>query len=153
MRGATNRTKDGLYCVFLEYDNILLGYVEDELKRLQDQFGLSDFIILESSKDSYHCYCFDKVSYVLYRQIQDNATIDKKWVTFPIQHGTHNWVLRYTAKKKEKPQFISHMLSPYNRYQKSLPHIRLVEKIINRPIENRIACDTESELYIGGYYV
>lgn len=152
MRGITNRTKDGLYCVFLEYDNIILPYVEDELKRLQAQFELSAFLVVKSSKNSYHCYCFDKVPYKLYREIQDNATIDKKWVSFPINHGTHNWVLRYTPKKNNRIKPIRIVYSEHSKYQQSRPHLLLVEKIFNISLKSH-NLDTESNLYIGGYYI
>lgn len=152
MRGKTNRTKDGMYCVFMEYDHILLEYVQDEVKRLQEQFMLGDFVIVKSSSNSYHCYCFDKVFLWDYLDILSKSSVDPKWRSFPLAHGTHNWVLRYTAKTRERPSFVRILRSTYKHYEQSRPHILLFEKLLNVELRKE-TIDKEQEMYMAGYYI
>ena len=52
--GYTNRCKDGMYCICLDYDNVELEWIYPELERLQQDFNLGTFYIFRSSDSSYH---------------------------------------------------------------------------------------------------
>ena len=69
-------TWDGYYIVGIDYDKFRIDFLKVELKKLQKDFGLSDFWIVETSKEKYHAICFDKVPVLTYRKILDNTHAD-----------------------------------------------------------------------------
>ena len=105
---------DGKYIVFLDYDRMPLEWVETELQRLQSDFSLGNFYVFESSKDSYHAVCFDKLTLGEYVTVLKNSSVDPKYIDVPLNWGKKIWTLRLTD--KEKPiKFIKTILTPQFR--------------------------------------
>jgi hypothetical protein len=114
----------GQYIIFLDYDNIILASLFDEIKYLQKKYELSNFYILKSSQkeNSYHCICLDKINYQTLRNIINETSCDEQYKTMPISLE-HSWVLRILPKNKSlMPKLIKIIKSPYNKRNKSLAH-------------------------------
>lgn len=132
IKGISNRTKDGMYVLFIEYDHLELKDIINELIRLQKSFHLSDFYIFKSNKgNNYHTYCFDKLMYREFRPIIEQTTTDKNWYVYPLRYGTKKWVLRLTEKFGFKPKHIYTLKSPYHIREKSTPHLQLISSYFN----------------------
>ena len=101
INGYTNRTKDGLYCVFIDYDDLELKWVMQEIERLQKDYRLSTFYILESSPGNFHAVCFDKLSLGEYLTVLRNSSVDPRYMDVPLKHGKKIWTLRATGKNSE----------------------------------------------------
>lgn len=150
--GYTNRCKDGKYIIFLDYDNVELEWIENELKRLQIDFRLGDFYIFRSSEESYHAVCFDKISYSCYINILRNATVCQDYINVPMRWGRKIWTLRLTDKDDVPIKFIK-MLVGDNYYEMSSAHVKLLSKLfidIKFDLDNK-RLDNEKELVLSRY--
>ena len=139
-KGVYDRCEDGYKVLFADYDNIKAEYVIGELIKLQEKYGLSDFIILESSINCYHAVCFDKLSVEENNQILSELSIDvlyKKSLDW--DKGAR--VLRIESKGRvQKPKYIYTLKSKYHLRDKSNAHIIFFKRwygIKNVNIKNR----------------
>src|SRR3990172_1582517 len=106
---------DGLRVLFLEYDEKLrYDWLIAELKRIQQEFKLSNIYIFESSKDSYHCFCMDKLTSKEINTIVDTTSAD---YAFRKNH-VYDYVSRVLriAKKGDKPmpKYLEALKSDFN---------------------------------------
>jgi hypothetical protein len=96
--GLSSITEDGYHVGFIDVDDYNFKKLIKNLKRIQNQFNLSDFYILKSSKNSYHCICLDKFSLGgwidVLRAFDNKNTI--QYQRFGLSRG--RFVLRITAK-------------------------------------------------------
>lgn len=100
VEGYSNATEDNRYIVFLDYDNLPLDRIIREAQRLQTDFNLGTFYIFQSSKDSFHAVCLDKLHYAHLLTVMRNATIDQNYIDVPRRWGQKIWTLRLTPKDK-----------------------------------------------------
>jgi len=152
MYGYTNRCKDGRYIVMLDHDNIDLHYLEEELKHLQEHFQLSNFYVFQSSTNSYHSVCFDKVTLSQLVTILKNSSVDPNYINVPLHYGRKMWTLRVSEKNSVSVQYIKTIMSSANRYEKSHAHIALVQQLFKIAINNTHA-DKEKDLVLSTYLV
>jgi len=115
--GYTNRCKNGRYCIFLDYDNVDLNLIKPELEHLQINFNLSSFYIFQSSENSYHAVCFDKVNLHEYIQILRNSSVDPRYIDVPLNFGKKVWSLRLSDKDNNSVTFLDHI------------HAKIVEEV------------------------
>lgn len=126
--GIQDICQDALRVLFMEYDHKLQkDYLIYELKRIQKKRKMSNIYILESSKDSFHCYCCDKFTSHELNQILKETSCDDAFIG--------NWkydycskVLRVTEKgSKDKPKYIGVLKSKYDQREKSYAHLQFLK--------------------------
>lgn len=101
VEGYTNRTDDGKYTLFLDYDKYKVEWIEEELKRIADFYGLDHFFLLESSDKSYHVVSLCKMSARTFRNIIYQTGCDPAFRAVPNLVTYRSWVLR-TFEKGDK---------------------------------------------------
>lgn len=134
--GITNRTKDGMYVVFLDYDMMPQEWVTSELLAIQKEFKLSDFLILQSSKESFHAVTFDKVTRERYEQILHRSSCDPGYKKVPWIFGRRVNVLRVTEKKGVQIRHVDTLKSDFNVREKSLAHAQFFCNMYSLPLPN-----------------
>lgn len=151
--GITNRTYDGFYIPFFDYDRLKLEWIIPELRRFQEDYHLSEILIFESSKEHYHAICFDKLTLRQYLQILNQSSCDKNYQEVPLKYGQKIWSLRI-SKKEQYPRFIN-ILQPLEKslYLKSQSHITLINKIHNIIINQENSDKKEQNIYTCKYKV
>lgn len=128
--GVQDWTDDGKRIVFLDYDGDLrLEHLEIEIKRLQEEFLLGDFLIMETSQYHYHAICFDKVTTKQLEMIIGKSNCHETYKINYLWDFTPR-VLRIEKKGgKPKPKFIKIVKSFHDSGRdKSYGHIRLYER-------------------------
>lgn len=133
--GVFNRIKNTPYRVlFIDYDSTPLEWVIEECRFLIRKFKLGDFIILESSKNSYHVLCFDVLSAKEETLILNDCSCDEMF-KFSGNFDHRSKVLRISSKGKTyKPVFKYIIKSQFEgQHKKSLGHIMLYKDLFNIP--------------------
>jgi len=155
-KGVTSKCEDGKHIIMLDYDQTELSKVETICKVLQDVFKLSTFYIFESSSNSYHAVCFDKVSFSDLIRIMVFAGTDESYVIKTLQRRYA--VLRIASKgNKPPPNYIKNLLGE-SKYAKSGAHFRFLSglniysKALNTPgsIDN-VVNDGKSKVVVDTY--
>lgn len=86
-----------------DFDNISLSKVKKSLKKVQDEFALSNIYILKTSESSYHAYCFTAVSFPLAMYIlASTPNIDQVFFKLGVMRGF--WTLRISDRKGKKKE-------------------------------------------------
>lgn len=152
MIGQTNRTQDNLFTIFLDYDQFELEWLESELRALQEGWKLGDFHIIESSGNSYHAVCLDKVSLSTLIEIMYNTSIDPGYIKVPLKLGKKLFTLRISEKNGTKPKFIKTIKSNYNNGEKSKAHTLWLKNWLglDLPLDN---CDNHTKIIGAKYYI
>ena len=142
--GVYDWVKGGYHVLFLDYDNIHLEWLIDELKRIQEQFHLSNFYLFHSSFNSYHAVCFDVLTASDCQKIimQTNCDETFKKAMF-YDHCSR--VLRVHPKgHTAKPIYKGIIPSNYRARQKSTGHMKFFAFNYNM---NNIDCSNENNIY------
>ena len=161
--GYTNRTKDGYYIITLDYDSMMFEDVHNELERLQEDHGLSDFFIFSSSREKgkqeegYHAVCLDKVPLMQLLEIMSQTSVDPLYQRVPMMSGKKLWVLRVTDKNDNDVRFVGKVKSKNGKfddiYEKSNAHRKLLNNLFNLDIEYNALYDSHSEVKLARYPV
>lgn len=149
--GITNRCRNGEYIIFLDYDNIPVDWVIDELKFLQERYNLGDFILLRSSKNGFHAINPTKVSLNQLVTILRASSTDAAFKNVPLLRARKVWTLRTTMKKGSIPKYYL-TLRHSTRREGSRPHWRVLQKLYNLP-SPRNPVDTETRFWTGHYHI
>ena len=129
--GVGNRTHDGKYVPFLDYDRVHIDWIVQELTSLQKKYKLSTFYIFKSSEESYHAICLTKMSYKTWLRILEDTTTDPHFRDVPRKFGKKIWVLRFTPKiRKRKPTCIK-IIKRVSRKETSKAHRLYLQKVFN----------------------
>lgn len=107
--GITNKTNDGLYCLFGDYDkvyfHVLLKELDDLIKKYPDK--LTNFAIFETRESvltkkgafgSYHVVNFAKHSYFNMREILAHLSVDPDFYNLPANTPYRANTLRVSPK-------------------------------------------------------
>ena len=122
-RGVFNRTDDGKYIPFLDYDYMKEEYIEGELKLFQEIFDLGDIHIFQSSKKGFHAISFAKLCAMDYVEILNNSSCDQAFKYTPRFVSYRNWVLRNFSKGKiPAPKYLYTLKRKTNRQQSTAHH-------------------------------
>lgn len=106
-RGVRNRTEDGQYVYFVDYDMTRLDWVRAEQEHLQEIHNLGAIHIFKSSSKSFHAVSFDKLTAQEYMRILSNSSCDQAFQNVPRYSSLRNWVLRNFSKgNKRRPQYL-----------------------------------------------
>ena len=148
--GITNRTKDGKYIPFLDYDYKEIDWITDELKALQEMFNLSTFYLF-STKKGYHAICLDKVPLSTFVSILRNSSVDVNYINIPLKYGAKVWTLRAT-KKEELPIFYGDLAASSDN-EKSLAHVKILHKLYPSLSMSVGKTDNHEQLILAKYQV
>jgi len=116
--GISNRTDDGYYVLFADYDKIYLHVLLKELKNIWDKHKdyLSNFAILESTPSiltkngtlgSYHAVSFAKLPYQKMQEILSYMSVDTDFFKLPKATAYRTNTLRISPKFKWEKEFDS----------------------------------------------
>lgn len=131
--GTSNRTEDGMYVPYLDYDFAELAAVKDELSHLQDIFSLGNFYILQSSEKRYHAICLTKLTAMNFIALLEASSCDASFKKVPRYASIRNWVLRcYIKDAKQEPQLIK-TLKHKTIMQESSAHYKIL-KLLHKSI-------------------
>lgn len=123
--GVTNRTADGYYVPFLDYDEMPLDWIEGELSAMQDEFKLGDFYVFESGAHHYHVVGFDKMTRDGYEQLLARSSCDRDYKKVPFAWGRRVATLRVTDKGGRAIRFLKVVSTGdwnFQRWEQSRAH-------------------------------
>lgn len=103
--GIGNRTKDGQYLVFLDYDDTPLEWIQEEIRLLQRNTDLGTAYMFKT-KNGHHVMFLEKFLLDELLFILGMTSIDKRYMKVPMMYGRKIWVLRQTDKKQEKVTYL-----------------------------------------------
>ena len=112
--GVTNRTEDGYFVVFLDYDEVERKVVEEDIDFLQKNYDLGSCLLLESSVDytkettdvgNYHVIFFTKHKFPEVREIINLTRCDEHFKRGWMYQG-RCWVLRIADKINGKKEVV-----------------------------------------------
>ena len=150
VEGYTNRCKDGKYVIFLDYDRVPIEWIMEEIKQLQEIYEIGDFYIFQSSKESYHAVCLDKVALTEYLSILHNSSVDTDYVDVPLYFGRKIWSLRLTDKNKNPIRFVGKAKGKFSELNQSSAHTTILNNLFDLKIELKYP-DGEKELILARY--
>lgn len=151
--GYTNLCKEGKYIPFFDFDGWELQWVEWSIKYLQDTYRLSSAYIFQSSVNGYHAAIFDKLHIAKLIEILKASGTDHNFIFCPINFGKKLWVLRLTEKEGQRPKYIKTIKSDNCFYEKSLPHVTLLENLYPNMEIDKSHCDNEQTLISASYKI
>jgi len=150
--GITNRTKDGLYTVFIDYDGLEINLIIEELDRIQQDFNLSHFYLFRSSKKGIHAVCFDKLPMRKFIEVLNNSSADYNFIQVPLKYGSKQWNLRI-SEKEQKPEYIGVKFSDKTYYNKSSALMDFFKERYNIFIDRENEDKLEKNIYICKYKI
>src|SRR3990167_4875865 len=98
--GTMNRTKEGWYCFYGDWDMMKKEWVIEELKLLQEVHNLGTIHVFESSPKGFHAVSFVKLKAIEYVEILKNSSCDEAFKNVPRFTSLRNFVLRNFEKGK-----------------------------------------------------
>ncbi len=115
-RGVSSRIPESLsHCLYLDYDNIRLEVLEDEVKMLIEVCELGDCHIIETSENNYHVESHDYYGFDEVLWIQGLSSCDAHYRTGPTLNMTRGWIHRRSEKgSKPPPKYLKTLKSPYS---------------------------------------
>jgi hypothetical protein len=148
VHGIGNKCGDSRYVLFIDYDDIPIEWLIDELLWLQDKWMLGDLQLFETN-NGYHVICTQKFTLKELVKIMQDTSTDAAYLNVPLHRAKKIWVLRTTAKNGQRPKFLKTLPGNLMR-QESKPHNDFLRKIYNIPITGSKE-DSEEELTIASY--
>jgi len=133
--GFDSRTEDGMYVIFLDYDEIKWEILLDDLRNLIERFKLSHFYVFETAPDSYHAICLDKFPLKYAQQIIDYSCADYAFKRGAYLDMSRCWTLRTMKDYRPKPKYIGIVESPYCEYEQSSAHAEFLRRYYGVPVE------------------
>jgi len=122
-RGVFNRTRDGFYSWFLDFDYLKLEYIKGEVEHLQLVKGLGNAHFFKSSNKGVHVVGFEKLTAREYMELLDNSSVDQAFKYTPRMVSYRNWVLRNFSKgNKKRPEYIFTLKGKTKRQQSTAHH-------------------------------
>lgn len=146
--GPTNKTNDGQYCVFLDYDKVPLDWIIDEITFLVRVFDLNRAHILETN-NGYHVIATDKLPLSEFVQLLKNTSTDAAFRYVPLLMARKAWTLRGTRKEGQKPEYLL-TIQGEGMNTESKAHNEYLRKHFNIPIPP--LCEDESKEIIHNIY-
>ena len=148
--GTLNRTKDGKYVFYLDYDMMKEEYIKGELLHLQEIYDLGDIHVFQSSEKSFHAISFAKLTAKEYVEILENSSCDYSFKVIPRYTSYRNWVLRHFNKGKvKKPKYL-YTLKRNTKRQHSFAHYKFIHLLYPK-INQKINSDGINELTVIDY--
>lgn len=150
--GITNKCRDGSYVVFLDYDDVPLEWIQEELKLLIDLFQIYHFHIFKTG-NGYHAICTNKVSLRDLVEIMRESSSDDAYKWVPLKRARKVWTLRTTEKDGNKPEFVTTIRSlDHHQGEQSKPHNEILRKLFNIQIPTDYE-DDEEDFWTAHYHI
>ena len=149
--GITNKCVDGKYVIFLDYDDIPLKWVMEEIHFLLQEHDLGVFHLFRTN-NGFHAICTEKVTLRKLIAIMRDSSTDAAYLSVPLRRAKKLWTLRVT----KKGRLIKYVNSSYGKRswrQISRPHAVLLNKLYNVPLPPPAKMDKEKEFTTGHYYI
>lgn len=137
--GFSSRTEDNKDVLLLDYDNIVLSVVEDDIAYIMHKYVVSDAYIFTTKQfrndfkeiqGNYHVIFLSKHHTSTIREIHANSHIDSNYSDSPLRTRYRDYVLRISSKKKRlRPSFVKKIDSPYSVFMISSPHKKMLMKL------------------------
>lgn len=154
VEGLTNRTTDGFYVLFLDYDDLEKSWVIDELKDIQKENLLSEIYLFETSTDKYSAVCFDKMTRDEYQAILSRSSCDPYYKKIPWTFGKRVSTLRSSAKKGFVPKYAGTIAPLGTAYRElSNAHILFFQGHMNLKVRSGGPRDDKKELIVAKYRI
>jgi len=105
--GMSNLCGDGRFVPFLDYDNVALYIVLDEVKRLQKEWGFGSAAILSTSSrfdvqgkeyGNWHVIGFGKMTFYEHAKMLESSSCDPNFRDVPQMSSGRYWTLRVAPK-------------------------------------------------------
>jgi len=147
--GITNRCKDGQFVLFLDYDNVPLPWIQEELRNLQKTYNVGDIHIFKTSK-GFHVINTEKRSFTDILFLMKKTSCDPLYIDIPLRYGKKAWTLRLSDKKgKDKTKFVQTLKNEIRR-ETSKPHNWLIKELYGVNV-NTEKEDGEKHFYKSSY--
>jgi len=151
--GVTNRTKDGKYITFLDYDEIPYEWLRDELLAIQKEFDLKQLYVFKSGSDNHHVICFEKMNREDYEKILHRSSCDPGYKKIPWAWGKRVSTLRISEKRGTVPKFLEIIdRDAIPMRELSSAHIKFFSKYYTVPLPLGMG-DGEEELIMVRYRI
>lgn len=125
--GISSRVSGTPYhIVCLDYDNVSDTRLDEELRWLQQEFKLGNFIVLETSKFGRHVVCLDVLKFKDALEIVRTSNCDAMFKKAPRNNENISWVLRFDKKgSRDPPKYLRTIKSSYEgKNLQSLGHAK-----------------------------
>lgn len=132
--GYSSRCNDGKYVLLMDYDDLNVNDIIEELKFLQKKHDLSAFYVfkLPDRENSYHAVCLDKLPLFDCWNILKESSCDLAFINAIKNLRSREWILRFGKKgNRDFPIFFLKIPSKNNKYEKSRAHALFLEKFFN----------------------
>lgn len=118
-RGSTNKTQDGYFVSYFDYDLMKESYVVEQLKVLQEQFDLGDLLLFKSSEQSFQAVGFAKLTLHEFQEVLMRSSCDFAYINFPkYLPFAKDYVLRQFKKgKTPRPKYLYTLEKETNKNQ------------------------------------
>lgn len=100
LTGITNRCNNGEYILFLDYDEVPIKWIEEELNYLLETQDLNHFYLFKTNK-GYHAINLEKRPLKRIIELLDLTSTDYNFKIVPLMRAKKVWTLRITPKKSE----------------------------------------------------
>jgi len=139
--GIGNRTADGQYLLFIDYDTTPLEWVEEEIKYMQTKDCLGD-VFLFKTKRGIHAICLQKMPLDEVIDLLSMTSCDKNYLNVPLFYGRRVWVLRQSNKQDEEVSYIKMLPADVNFGVRSKAHYNYLRTICDVPKKDLDHADT-----------
>jgi len=127
--GTLNRTFDGYYILYIDYDYMKEEYILGELERLRLAYDLGDIHLFKSSHKGFHIISFVKLTAVEFMNILKESSCDEAFKNVPKFTSYRNWVLRHFSKgDTPKPKYL-YTLESETKRESSYAHWNFIKNL------------------------
>jgi len=108
--GVGNRCRNGMYVLFLDYDDVPLTWVREEIHLLQSRFdSLIGSAYIFGTRKGFHVVFLEKNDLEDVIEMMKVTSCDKHYKDIPMYYGRRIWVLRQSPKKNEDLHYVGCM--------------------------------------------
>lgn len=128
--GHLNRTLDGYFVPYLDYDNLAYHWLVSEANILQTEFKLSDFYLFhaEDHEDGWNVMMLDKLNLRENIEVLNRSTCDWNYKRGYLFTPSRSWTLRVTEKgERKRVDYFGVIPSDYQEREKSRAHAEMLE--------------------------
>lgn len=126
-QGIYDWVEGGHHVLFLDYDRMRKEWVEEELKRLQTEFKLSNIYVLQSSERCFHAICCDVLLPVAAQQIVMQSNCDESFKKAMFYDYCSRVLRTFPKGGTQKPKYLFTLKSEHNQRKKSLAHLKYLQ--------------------------
>lgn len=154
LKGMASYCEDGKHVLFIDFDNIPRWLVEQDYKKLQEEYKLPRAYLFTTKEKkwngdmvgNYHLVCLKKFYPKEIYKIISKTHADVNFMSMPLRRVYRNWVLRISTKKRrDRPKFIDLIGEQINNNcEISSAHYNFLKKIY--PKINHSAWENQDKL-------